>query len=398
MAKFDPEFEIFIPTRIHFGLNKSKELGDILSQYGFRAAMVFTDSNLIKAGVFENIESSLQGAKIKYLMFDRIKENPDIETVLEAKANAEGEGFDCIIGVGGGGPIDVAKAVSVALTHSGDIRDYIAYTTGQKKPIENKVLPIITVPTTSGSGAEVSPVAVIVDRKIETKIGLFSEHLFPRAAVVDPTLTVTLPPLQTAGAGMDIFAHAFDAFISPWATIFTDALAKEAMEAVFKYLRIAIQEGDNLEARSALSIASIMALLSIYFGKGGAVHTIGEPLGTIYNIPHGYTCGYALPAMMNFLIPVMRERFSKIYSLIGDVKCPGGSKGDLPQRCISEVKKLIRETGLPEISTIVSKPDIDKLSKASETHLAIDRVPMPISREDYIDIYSKIFSKGYLSG
>lgn len=93
---------------------------------------------------------------------------------------------------------------------------------------------------------------------------------------------------------MDIFAHAFDAFVSPWATIFTDALAKEAMEAVFKYLRIAIQEGDDLEARSALSIASIMALLSIYFGKGVAVHTIGEPLGTIYNIPHGYTCGYAL--------------------------------------------------------------------------------------------------------
>lgn len=396
MAKFDQDFQIAIPTKIFFGINKSRELGSMLSQRGYRAVMLCTDPNLIKAGVVEGIESALQDLKVSHFVYNQVKENPDIETVLDAKIRAEGKRVDCIIGVGGGGPIDVAKAVSVALTHDGDIRDYIAYATGQKKPIEDKLLPIVALPTTAGSGAEVSPVAVIVDKKIQTKIGFFSERLFPELAVVDPALTATLPPVQTAGAGVDVFAHAFDAFVSRKATAFTNALAKGAMEIVFKYLRTAVWQGDDLEARSAMSVASIMALLAIYLGKGGAVHTIGEPMGTIYDIPHGYACGIAIPAMMKFLLPVCRQRLAEIYSLCGNKKGLHDGEDELSLSCIGEMHRLIQEIGLPKIATVLPKPDIpdiEKLSAASAAHLAVDRVPMPISQKDYVDLYGEIFDE-----
>jgi alcohol dehydrogenase len=342
------------------------------------------------------IASSLETAKVHHFVFDRVRENPDLETVLAAAARAKRERVDCIVGVGGGGPIDVAKALSVALTHEGDLRDYVAYTTGQKKPIDGKLLPVVAVPTTAGSGAEVSPVAVIVDRQIRTKVGFFSERLFPELAVVDPALTVSLPPGPTAGAGLDVFAHAFDAFVSPTATVYTDALAKGAMQIVFRHLPTAVRQGADLQARSAMSAASLMALLAIYLGKGGAVHTIGEPLGTIYNLPHGYACGIALPAMMRYLLPVRGGELAEIYSLSGGAG-PGRMEVEDPARgSIEAMRRLIRDTGLPALATVVPNPDLAELSEASAAHLAVDRVPMPITKLDYCRLYGEMLSPGYL--
>jgi alcohol dehydrogenase len=396
MAKPDQEFQIAVPTRIIFGAGVSRDLGTLLFQRGYRSVMVCTDVNLVKAGVLQGVESCLQAAKVGYFIYDQVKQNPDLEMVLAGKKLAQGRHIDCVVGVGGGGPIDVAKAMSVALTHTGDIRDYIAYTTGQKKPIDGKLLPIVAVPTTAGSGAEVSPVAVIVDKEIRTKIGFFSERLMPELAVVDPALSVTLPPGPTAGAGLDVFAHAFDAFVSRKATLYTDALAKGAMETVFRHLRTAVWQGDDLQARSAMSAASIMALLAIYLGRGGAVHTIGEPLGTMYDLPHGYACGIAIPAMMKYVLPVCRGQLAQIHALCGSCGYERREAEDPGSACIAAMKRLIRETGLPAPSTAVSKPDIEKLSEASAAHLAVDRVPMPISRQDYIKLYAEIFSDGYL--
>jgi len=389
-------YDIAIPTRILFGVNRSRELGALLCQRGYRSALICTDQNLVQAGILEGIEGSLRERVVDFRLYDRVKENPDLETVLDAREFAGKQRFDCLIGVGGGGPIDVAKALSVALTHDGDIRDYVAYTSGQRRPIEDKVLPVFAVPTTAGSGAEVSPVAVIVDREIRTKIGFFSESLFPRAAVVDPALARSLPPGPTAGSGLDVLAHAFDAFVSRTATPFSDGLAKVAMQIVFTYLRTAVWQGDDLEARAAMSSASIMALLAIYFAKGGAVHTIGEPLGTICDLPHGYACGIAIPAMMEFLIPVCRSRFAAMLELSRGRGERAPTEAPGAWQCIHVVRTLIRDVRLPEITTVVEKPDLQELSAASAEHLAVDRVPMPVSRDEYRRLYERIFSQDYL--
>jgi len=403
-VNFDLPYEIAIPTRIHFGIDRSLELGRLLADRGLASALVCTDQNLVQAGLLEGIEGSLGQAGIRFTRYDRVRENPDLDAVVELQRTVGDDRFDCVVGVGGGGPIDVAKAAAVAVTHEGDIRDYVAYTTGQKRAIGEKVLPVFAVPTTAGSGAEVSPVAVIVDREIHTKVGFFSEALFPRVAVVDPRLCVSLPPLPTAGAGLDVLAHAFDAFVSRRGTPFTDALATGAMRIVFAMLRRAVWQGDDLEARAAMSTASIMALLSIYFGKGGAVHTIGEPMGTICDLPHGYACGIAIPAMMEYLLPVCRRRFSQMLAVTGEPGEPGDLGQDESARawqCIHEVRKLIRDLRVPSAAAMVRRPnleapDLDVLAEASAAHLAVDRVPMPVPREDYRRLYAEIFSEGYL--
>jgi alcohol dehydrogenase len=393
VANAEQEFQIAVPTRIVFGAGRTRELGALLAARGYSTALICTDANLTKAGVVQGVEASLREAGLESQVFDRVKENPDLQTVLEAREAARGRKPDCLVGVGGGGPIDVAKALSVALTHPGDIRDYVAYTTGQKKPIDGPLLPVIAVPTTAGSGAEVSPVAVIVDPDIRAKVGFFSERLFPELALVDPALGVSLPPGPTAGAGLDVFAHAFDGFVSRKATLYSDALARGAMQAVFRHLRTAVWQGDDLPARSALATASIMGLLAIYLGQGGAAHTIGEPLGTICGLPHGYACGIALPAMMRYLLPVCRPQLEEILLLCGSVPVQGEEPA---KACIRAVKLLIRETGLPAPHTLRPKPDLEQLAEASAAHLAVGRVPRPIGKRDYLALYGEMFAEGYL--
>ncbi len=390
-------FEIGLPTRVRFGLDVSRELGEITRAEGWRAVLVCTDHNLVQAGVLTGIEGALRDAGIRHVLFDAVRENPDLAAVQAVRERAAREKLDAVIGVGGGGPIDVAKAASVALTHGGDLRDYVAYTTGQKRPIAGeKLLPVLAVPTTAGSGAEVSPVAVLVDEAIRVKVGLFSPRLFPRLAVVDPRLAVSLPPMATAGSGLDVLAHAFDGFVSRQGNPWSDAMAKEAMELVFRWLRLAVWQGDNLEARAHMALASLMGLAAIYLGRGGAAHTIGEPLGALYDLPHGYACGLAIPAMMEFLLPVCSEKLVKIHALSGRPAVPGRPEGEVARECIAEVKTLIVETGLPPLAGRIAQPDLEALSAASFAHLAVDRVPARIGRQDYRRLYERMFAVDYL--
>lgn len=389
---FQQPYEIMIPTHIFFEPDASKKLGTILGTRGYRRAVICTDGGVSDQGILARIEDALRGRDIEYVVYQGSKENPGIQHVIDARDAVAGFRCDCVVGVGGGGPIDVAKALSVALTHEGDIRDYVAYTSGQRKPVTDSVLPVIAVPTVAGAGAEVSPVAVIVDELIQVKVGFFSEKLFPEVAVVDPTLAVTLPPRATAGSGMDVFAHAFDALVSRRGNPFSDALATSAIETVFRFLPRAVHHGDDIEARGALASASIMGLMAIYLGKGGAVHTIGEPLGTHYDIPHGYACAVALPVMMEYLRPVCGDMLARIYRLSGNLVTPDASRDQTAGACIEEVVRLIDELELPRLSTIVPDPEIEKLADASIEHLAVDRIPTAITRDDYKELYRRIFS------
>lgn len=395
-ARSQEPYQLGVPTEVYFGPGRVAELGSILRERNHRNVLVCSDDTVAEAGILDRVEHSLQGSELRYTLFREVHSNPDIGTVLngtrEARKNAGPTGYDCVVGVGGGGPIDAAKAISVALTHEGDIRDYVAYTTGQRKPITDRTLPVVAVPTVSGAGAEISPVAVIVDEEIGVKIGFFSQRLFPVIALVDPTLAVTVPPGTTAGSGMDILAHAFDALVSRHGNLLSDTLAAGAVETVFQYLRRAVRQGDDVAARGALASASMMGLLAIYLGKGGAVHTIGEPLGTIYNLPHGYACAVALPAMMRFLSPVCTRELARIYRLAGNNLPQDTGLETMAEGAVKAVETLIRDLALPALSSIVADPDIGGLADASIRHLAVDRIPVELSRDKYVELYGDIFS------
>ncbi len=386
-------FEFGIPTHVHFGVGLTRQLGSLLHAHGHKSVAICTDGAIQKAGILAQVEESLRSANVKYTIYGDVKRNPDITTVVDARRKCGGTEYDCIIGVGGGGPIDVAKALSVALTHDGDIRDYVAYTTGQRRHITDAVLPVMAVPTVAGAGAEVSPVAVIVDEEIQVKVGLFSRGLFPQSAFVDPALATSLPPQATASSGMDVFAHAFDALISRRSNPLSESLAIGAMKRVFTYLPYAVWQGDNLEARGAMASAAIMALMAIYLGQGGAVHTIGEPLGTIYDIPHGYACAIALPAMMRFVAPVCEEPLSCIGQIAKPIATTVQNGGNSSQESVERVIRLMKDVALPTPRSAVPNPDIDALATASMNHLAVDRVPMTITKEHYTALYEEIFSE-----
>ena len=389
-------FDIGIKTKVKYGVNLYQQIGKILLNHNFKNVLICTDQNIKKLNFFNEIVDLISKESINSSVFSEIEINPGIDTINKAKNYYKNEKFDCVIGIGGGGPIDVAKAVSIGLTHSGDIRDYIAETTGSKSEITEKVLPIISIPTTAGSGAEVSPVSVIVDERRKLKIGFFSELLFPILAIIDPILYSTLPPKATAECGLDVLSHGFDSFVSRYSHCYSETLSLKAIELVFNNLKKAVFDGQDLNARGAMAVASIFSLISMYVGKGGATHTIGEPLGGLYNVPHGYACGIAIPAMMRFLKSVCEEKYIRIYKTINNIDFSYMKKREASDDLIEDFKFFLLDLNIKRISDYVPKPDINILCDFSINHLAVDRIPRMISKEDYKTIYDEIFSKEYL--
>ena len=389
-------FDIGIKTKIKYGVNLYLQIGKILLSNNFKNILICTDHNIKKLDFFNEIVDLISKEGIDTNVFSEIDINPGINTINKVKNIYKNENFDCIVGIGGGGPIDVAKAASIGLTHAGDIRNYIAEATGPKSEITEKVLPIISIPTTAGSGAEVSPVSVIIDENRKLKIGFFSELLFPFIAIIDPVLYSTLPGKATAECGLDVLSHSFDSYVSRYSHCYSETLSLKAMELVFNNLGKAVFDGQDLNARGAMAIASIFSLISMYVGKGGATHTIGEPLGGLYNIPHGYACGIAIPAMMNFLKTVCADKYIKIYKTIYDFNLPHLKKRELTNDLIKDFKLFITDLNLKSISNYISKPDINLLSDYSINHLAVDRIPRKITKEDYVYIYDEMFSKKYI--
>lgn len=388
------DFEFFINTRIRYGIGLYKQIGDMVRGLNYSKILICTDRNIENLESFACMLKLLKQNKINFAVFSDIEINPTLKTIENVRDHFSNKNFDLIITIGGGGPIDVGKAASVALTHEGDLRDYIA---GSSKEINKNVLPIISIPTTAGSGAEVSPVSVIVDGERQLKIGFFSEYLFPILAIIDPILYTTLPPKQTAECGLDVLSHSFDSFVSPFSNFYSQALSIKSINLVFNNLVECVYNGKNLSARGAMAMASVIALIAMYIGKGGATHTIGEPLGTLYKISHGYACGIAIPSMMEFLMSVCEENFIEIYKNINDYADPRDKKRDVAVECIKEIKKLIVDIGLDGLNSYIKSPDISLLSKYSIQHLAVDRIPRIVKEEDYKSIYKNMLEQDYLN-
>ncbi len=385
-------FDIGIKTKIKYGVNLHKQIGKILKNYNFKNILICTDKNIQNISFFTEILDLVSIEKMNIDVFSEIEINPGIRTINKIKEKYKGKKYDCILGIGGGGPIDVAKGASIALTHPGDLKDYISRIEGPKKDITDKVIPIISVPTTAGSGAEISPVSVIIEEKRKLKIGFFSEYLFPIIALIDPCLYSTLPPKETAECGLDVLSHAFDAFVSRYSNCYSEMLSLKAVDLVFKNLKKATFDGKDLNARGAMAIASVFALIAMYVGKGGATHTIGEPLGGLYNLPHGYACGVAIPSMMKFLRPICEEKFYRIYKVINTLNDFYSIKiRKIADDVIEDFKNFIADLNLKKINEYVEKPDINILSEYSINHLAVDRIPRVISKDDYKSIYLDIF-------
>ncbi|RCW45655.1 MULTISPECIES: iron-containing alcohol dehydrogenase [unclassified Halanaerobium] len=370
-------FEFQIKTKIKFGSGKRKVLPQTAADLECRTLMIVVDEGIKKAGILDMITAELDG-KVNYVVFDKVKPDPTIDIIDQGVKFAIENTADALLAVGGGSPIDSAKAVRAVC---------------QQKELNEKCsrIPLITVPTTSGSGSEVTKAVVIKDEKTKNKFSAVDESLIPDITVVDPELTRTLPPYLTAISGMDALSHCIESYVSQDAVLPFEMIATKGVEMVKNYLRPAVGNGNNMKAREGMSLASLFGGIALSNCGLGLVHAIAHPLGGRFKIPHGLANTILLPHVMKFNIITNPTKFANVARLLG-VNISNMTEMEAARRAADEVKRLTADIGLP---TGLKEFGVDSFEEVAD--LALEEVlmlrsnPRPVKREDIIKILKDVY-------
>ncbi len=386
--------EFRMPKSVLYGRNSLEKLGEQSKKLGKRAFIV-TDAIMEKLGYVEKCMQQLNKKGITVSTYNKVDAEPTNIHVLEALSLCKEEKCDFIIGIGGGSCIDAAKAVAVLYTNGGEVEDYV-----QKDiKIENNPLPLIAIPTTSGTGSEVTSVAVITNKKTDVKMMMKHPSFIPKVAIIDPVLTSSLPPQITAATGIDALCHAIEAYISKVSQPLTDVLALSAIESIMKYLRIAYEDGRNMEAREAMMIASLQAGIAFSNASVTLVHGMSRPVGALFHVPHGISNAILLPTVLEFTKTSAMKRLAKIgRSLNKDLY--SNSDEEVADYTLGEIKKLcfdlripnLKEYGIDEIEfeNAISKMASDAIESGSPANNP--RVP---SYDEIKELYRECFNYKY---
>src|SRR3989449_2608441 len=302
------------PTRPVQRLGAIRELGTEAGLLGIRRPLLVTDPGVKAAGLLDTALEVLRGADCEPVVFDRVRANPGVELVDAGAAEYRTQGCDGLVAIGGGSSMDTAKGIGVVAAHDGSILDY----EWGHSPLKSRIPPMIAVPTTAGTGSEVTLWAVITDpkRKIKFNVG-GTPNIAAWVALIDPELSVRLPPPVTAGTGMDALAHAVECFTMSYHQPFTDAVALLAMEYVARYLRVAFSQANNLEARYHMSAAAMLAGLPDGTDSAGAAHAMSQTAGGVHDAPHGALTARLLGPVMEYNHSGEPERFARMAAAFG---------------------------------------------------------------------------------
>lgn len=371
-----------ITTQIIYGTHSASRIGEIARGLGIKKAQVVTDIGVAKSGVLDKILTPLKETEIDAVVFDAVEANPTIQTADKAAEQFASEGCDGVIAVGGGSPLDAGKVVGVLATNPGTASDYLGI-----DKVKNPGAPVIGVPTTAGTAAEITDVAVLSDHEKKIKLGLRSPQVAPRVALLDPLLTVSLPPGPTRDSGLDALTHAIEAYISVNAWRASDAVALKAIELVGRYLRTAVHNGQELEARDGMLTASLMAGMAFHNTKLCLVHAITGPLGGVYDLPHGASNAIVLPHAMRFMLPGAVSRYVDIAMALGE-RIEGLSERAAAEKAIEAVEQLSQDVGLPEGLAVygVKEEDLPALSETIEGNFMVPLSPRVARATDILEI------------
>jgi len=334
-------FEFTLGSRVLYKSGIARELGQVVADLGAQRAFVVADKGVVAAGLLALVLNGLERNVVVAGVYDNVPANSSLDTVNEAAAAAREAQADILIAVGGGSPIDTAKGMRIILTLGGSVPDYEGYNV-----IGQPLMPMIAVPTTAGTGSEVTAIAVIKDEAEGRKISIVSRYIVPDLAVLDPELTLTLPPRLTAATGMDALSHAVETYVSTENNPFSDSLALAAIDSVANHLRDAVQEGNNLEPRSQMLIASCMAGIAFSNSLLGVVHALAHAIGGKYPVHHGTLNSIILPFGMEYNAPIAPERYVRIARAMG-VNAGGRSDEEVIADGISAVRRLAADCALP---------------------------------------------------
>ena len=370
--------------RILFGLGAVEKTGPEAQLLKGKKVLIITDTGVIQAGLLQGIEKSLQSAGLPFVIFDGVEPDPRIEVVEKSVEKAKKEGIDLIIGFGGGSSLDIAKVTSIMITNPGKIDSYFGIDL-----VPNPGVPVILIPTTAGTGSEVTPIAILSDTKEKLKKGIVSAYLFPEVAIVDPKLTIGLPPSVTAFTGMDALTHAIEAYYSINATDLSDLLAVRAMELLSKNIRMAFAHGDNLLARSNVMEGSLLAGIAFANAGVGAVHAFAYPLGGEFHLAHGLTNTLMLPYVMRYNIMGCPSKFAQMAKAFGE-KVEGISELVGAEIAVRFVERLSDDLRVPRRLRDVDIPE-DAIPRLAEAAMKVTRLlannPRKMTLEDAIAIY-----------
>jgi alcohol dehydrogenase class IV len=374
--------------RILFGLGAVEKIGTEAQLLKAKRVLIITDPGVIQAGLLESVEKSLQSVNLPFVIFDGVEPDPRIEVVEKSVEKAKKEGIDLIIGFGGGSSLDIAKVTSILITNPGKIDSFFGVDL-----VPNPGIPVILIPTTAGTGSEVTPIAILSDTKEKLKKGIVSPTLFPEVAIVDPKLTIGLPPSVTAFTGMDALTHAIEAYYSINATNLSDLFALKAMELLSKNLRMAYAHGQNLAARTNMMEGSLLAGIAFANAGVGAVHAFAYPLGGEFHLAHGLTNTLILPYVMRYNILGCPDKFAQMAKTFGE-KVERLSELDGAEAAVKFVERLSEDLRVPRRLRDVGIPE-NAIPRLAEAAMKVTRLlannPRKIILEDAVAIYKSAY-------
>ena len=374
--------------RLIVGVGTVGELPDVLRQLGAARPMLVTDAGLAKAGLCDRVADGIASAGLPCTVFDRVEPDPKIEIVYECRDAARHGDCDAIVGLGGGSSLDIAKVTAVVLANGGEVADYLGVDN-----IPAPGLPTVMLPTTAGTGSEVTPIAVLSDKAEHLKKGIVSGHLYPDVALVDPALAVTLPPHVTAYTGVDALTHAVEAYTNKHAQPFIDTFALAGIRLIGENLRQAVAVGDDIRARCNMALASLYGGMCLGSVNTAAVHALAYPLGGTFDVPHGVANSLLLPYVMEFSRDSDPRKYAHIAAALGE-DIDGLTQPQAAERSVSAVRKLCGDIGIVSRMRELSIP-ADAVDEMAEAAMKVTRLLSNNPRDVHLEDAKRIYRNAY---
>jgi len=376
-------FGFELPTRIDYGPGVIRTLPQVLTQFNLQRVLLVTDPGVQATGLVDPVSAQLDQAEITHACFNEVAANPKDYNVEAGATVAREFGADGLVAIGGGSPIDCAKAMAICATHHGAPRDF-----ERGRNVTEAVLPLVAVPTTAGTGSEVTFSSVITDSVENYKFSIRHTQIGPVVALVDPELTISMPAALTAATGMDALTHAIEAYTATLAEPLADAAALYAIELISRYLRPAVDNGQDLEARAGMLMGSLLAGIAFSHADVAAVHCIAEALGGRYDTPHGVCNAVVLPAMMRYNLDWCRARYARVGMAMGLLPADEARGA---ANAVAAVEQLARDVGLPGFSSFgVDPADFEILAENSVKNGSNPSNPRPMAAKDYLAVLAAL--------
>jgi len=384
------EFNINLLPPVLFGTDTSLKAGERLKGLGCTKVLVVYDQGVKKAGIPDKIIESVKGAGIGVAVYEGVQADPPFHTLEECAEIGRKENVDGVLAIGGGSTMDTAKAANILLTNPSPIKQYTVRGGPVMKP--GKIL--VLIPTTSGTGSEVTSVAVLTDPEEKRKKGIGGNFVRATLAIVDPLLTVGMPPSITADTGMDALSHAIEALTANRANPMSDVLAEKAVTLVMAYLPKAVKDGSDIEARTKMSFAAMIAGWAFINSNTQLGHAVGHTLGSMYHIPHGNACGVALPEIVEFISDTVPEAIRQVGIAMGlktDESVSAANAGIMVRDALIDFNRKIGQKTLKQLN--IKESALPEIAKSAAAEFLAASSPKKTSSDDILKMLKAAYMR-----